>query len=186
MDMNLRSLRRQPGGGFTFVPKSQEGNRRNACDHCCLAEKCRVKANNDIHRSWGAGVIVQTCLEYQPPIGFQDAKGLWDGANTLRLGSAWCKRVKTGDKVGLVNTKTGEVIGSATVSRVKCGPRDSIIFSHSKYNHLLISDKHTKRDAAAAITKMLPNIYGNLVWKNAKTATAIYFKDVKLKEKDDG
>lgn len=176
-ETKLVSLKRLKGGVFTVDKASDSG--RTLCDYCATA-CCDVRAMLDETAARGTITLTSSCISYQPPLLFQNQHGLFDGSNTLRLGSAWYKRVKKGDWIGLVDARSKEVFGEAKIGRVVCGTRDEIIAKHSRKNHLYFQDDIGKMEAAIKMRKLLPAIYGNLIFKNATTATVIYFSDVYL------
>lgn len=172
--LNYRSLRRD-GHVFTLIPASMEGKSRHLCDKCFI-RACDVR---ELHERYSnTEVEVRRCAEFVPGIGFQDPSGLIDGCNTMRLGKAWSERVTEGDMIGLIDVTNGEIFGEATVSSVAVGEPAPVLSRHSRKNHLFIERRIGRTKAAEAMAKMLPNIYGNLIWKNAKAITAIYLTDI--------
>lgn len=175
IDLNLRSLRKD-GEKFTVSPKSVLDKQRHLCNHCAYNSDCKhAKRAADARQEMIESRVLE-CAGYSTPIGFSDLTGLdSEDFNTLRLGSAWAKRVEDQQEVGLVCTKTGELVGRKKVVRVVVGPKDQIVKDHAYKNHLMLGKK--KRTAAIEMAKKLPNIYGNLIYKNNDMMTAIYLSD---------
>ena len=180
INLNLRSLRKD-GEKFTVSPKSVLEKQRHLCSHCAYSSDCKHAKRSAEARQELIESRVLECGGYSTPIGFSNLTGLdSESFNTLRLGSAWAKRVQDGQEIGLVCTKTGELVGRKKVVRVVVGPKDRIINDHAYKNHLMLG---MKRGAAAKkMAKVLPGIYGNLIYKNNKMMTAIYLSDYELED----
>ena len=185
IDTNLRSLKRfnlPTGSRYTLLPDSQRKNSRHLCTKCGIP-RCDLRDDRAIgSKVYGhqAKLEVTECMDFHPPIGFQSTAGLVDGCNTLRLGDVWKKRVQKGDYIGLVNVATGELFGDATVLKVATGSKDDVLKRHAFKNHLAIDKGLGRARATEALTKLLPSIYGNLIYNNASKLTAIYLCDVNI------
>lgn len=181
MDLNLRSLKRVDEG-YTLIPTSKDHVNRNLCAHCAT-KGCMVKS---YHATWAAtadaAIVTETtlCSMYTPPIGFNDRSGLVDGCNTIRLGKAWSERVREGDTVAFLDTSTNQLFGKATVAESLHGTPDKILYNHSMHNHLFTGSGVKKGRARTEMVKMLPKIYGNLYWEQARYISVIYFDNVKI------
>jgi len=193
VDLNVRSVRfvqdlHQDTAFYTSLPETRKEIDRDLCSKCArLACKARVNAislTSTKLDAYNAKAEVIECGSYVPPIGFKNTKGLIDGCNTIRTGTAWAMRVSVGSQVGLVNVKTNRVIGNATVSRVCLGPKEDMLAVHARKNHLFIEQKITKKAACEQLTQKMPGIVGNLIWKNSSDLSVIYLEDVVIVLRD--
>jgi len=149
---------------------------RSLCTHCGRQQSCEAfKANNRMNKKYSVVSLVKECAEYTYPIVFQDEQGTEGKFNTIRLGEAWSKRLKAGDRVALVN-KTGETFGFATVIVLQNGDKNEILQNHAYKNHLYLNKKMSKEEAGKHLIKRLPSIYGNLIASNNDKATVIYLE----------
>ena len=159
----MATIRRLDSGHLTCLPKSV-GERR-LCDSCGALGLCDIAEKSEI--------IVSSCTDYIFTLRFFSTKGLSSRQfNTLRLGKAWGERVSVGSHVRLVDVK-GEHIDYRKVLDVKVGPKEQIIREFAKQNHLLAESDVTNEEAGDWMIKQMPNLYGNLIYKNNALCTAI-------------
>lgn len=159
----MRTIRLLENGQFTCLPKSIEA--RRLCTSCGKKDGC-VAAKDE-------GKFITSCDEFMHTIAFRSQKGLDTPAfNTLRLGKAWSTRVRPNDRVRLADGED-QTIGWATVTAVILGTKEEIIRAHAKDNHLLIESEMTREEAGDWMLKQMPNLYGNLIYKNNELCTVI-------------
>lgn len=132
------------------------------CDACGNCQSCSIK-----------GEKVQVCTDYQPVIPFKKLDGMNDEFNTFRLGSAWSRRVKPGQSIGLLN-REGLKVGEAIVKAVHCGDKDEMLKEHAQHNHLMIAEPHEK--PASELKRRIRNMYGPNYLANADSFSVIYLK----------
>lgn len=154
IDANLRTLKVHEEHGYTM--------KTAMCSRCGYNELCGSKSDE-----------VSACKAYEPVLAFQSLAGCELSFNTVRLGSAWSKRVKPGTTVALVN-KAGEKLASAVVEAVRVGPRTQMIAEHAASNHLMIARKAQRPNAE--LTRVLRNLYGPNFLARAETMTVIYLR----------
>lgn len=154
IDANLRTLKVHDELGYTM--------KTGMCSRCGRNPLCASQSDE-----------VSTCTAYMPVLAFQSLAGCELSFNTVRLGSAWSKRVKPGQTVALVN-KAGEKLAEATVEAVRVGPRELMIAEHGAANHLMVARKATRPNAD--LTRVLRNLYGPNFLARAETMTVIYLR----------
>jgi hypothetical protein len=176
IDSNLRTLKRNEGD-FTLTALDRVKD-VSLCDRCCSNNQCPMLVRqNERNADALAKTMITSCSWYVPPLFFHDKEGLDSGGfNTLRLGGAWTNRIKVGDRVGLIYKPTMELISIPTVSGLYHGDKDKIIARHSWHNHTYINQSLSQRTAAMRMRKLLPTLFGPLIYKQATKMTAIYFE----------
>jgi len=132
------------------------------CNACGNRHSCSIKSE-----------ATQLCTDYQPVIPFMKLDGMGEEFNTFRLGSAWARRVKPGQAIGLLN-RQGEKIGEAVVKAVHCGDKEEMLNEHARYNHLMIAKPHD--NPAAELKRLIRNMYGTNYLANASSFSVIYLK----------
>ena len=174
---NLRSVKRVEGG---FALSTSKGSDlRQLCDHCTQVAECKLLRKRDRLQEKGAmTLIVRSCGEYVPPLTFGSEKGLNASfVNTLRLGDSWSKRLGWGDHVDLLDLSLNR-IKRVVVTKICVGLKEEIIGTHAQFNHMFVEEKLTQGEAAAEMIRLLPTLYGGLIYRNNVFATAIYFEEV--------
>ena len=154
IDANLRTLKIHDELGYTM--------KTGMCSRCGHNDLCHSQSDE-----------VQTCAAYMPVLAFQSLAGCELSFNTVRLGSAWSKRVTPGKTVALVN-KAGEKLAEAVVEAVRVGPRTQMIAEHAAANHLMVARKAQKPNAE--LTRVLRNLYGPNFLARAETMSVIYLR----------
>ena len=148
---NLRFLRFDEG---SYRMKS------GLCDSCGEAAGCPTRAEK-----------VEVCTGFQPVIAFKSLAGTETDFNTFRLGGAWSNRVKPGQKIGILNAKC-EKVGDAVVKAVHVGPKESMIDTHARHNHLIKA--RGSEQPASELKRLLRNLYGTNFMAKAELMTVIY------------
>ena len=156
IDANLRTLKIHDELGYTM--------KNGMCSRCGSNPLCASQSSE-----------VQTCTAYEPVLAFQSLAGCELSFNTVRLGSAWSKRVTPGSIVALVN-KAGEKLAEAVVEAVRVGPREQMIAEHAGSNHLMVARKAQRPNAE--LTRVLRNLYGPNFLVRSETMTVIYLRIV--------
>jgi len=130
---------------------------------------------NDLSCEASDHIFVHQCAIYQPILGFQPKIVGMEGVfNTIRPGKAWCERLNAGDTVGLLNVKSGELIGRCEVEGVDSGFIDDMLTTHAHNNHLMLECE--KGDAAAMLRAILQRLYGPQIINDNSTVTVIYLR----------
>lgn len=168
METNVRVVKKTKTGGYTTLTKAQSGI-KELCEFCSF-ESCKIR--KQLKRVGGRISITLTeCMDYQFPLVFRDISGTDGLFNTFRLGSAWSKRLVTGNKVGLVDGDL-KVFGTASVTSVMLLDRKEALSRHSYRNHLMLDKNRFK--ASELLSKVLRNNYGKLVYNNCEVISVIY------------
>jgi hypothetical protein len=177
IEPNLRTLKRDEGGVFTLTALDRVKD-VSLCDRCCKKGRCPILARREREGDEAfVKTMIVSCGWYVAPLFFHDKTGLnSESFNTFRLGGAWTHRVKEGDRVGLIYKPTMELISMPKVSGLFYGDKDLIISKHSHLNHTYIEQNLSIRTAAMRMRKLLPTLFGPLIYKQATKMTAIYFK----------
>ncbi len=178
MNTNLRALRRTSDGLFTMTPKSFALEERDLCGRCCVSMTCSVFKHSVLANQSDVTSAVISCPSFSAPLTFREQIGFVNGCNTLRIGYAWHSRVNVGDQVGLYDVLKDEIFATATVSKKAVGLPLVILDGHAKYNHYFTGRRITKAKAAEEMKELMPKLNGNLIWKNARALTALYFDNI--------
>lgn len=152
INTDTRLLRRTDNG---FI----SGAGKIPCDHCGLIQYCPEKPR-----------IV--CQEFMPALPFSDSAGMEKIFNTVRLGKAWCDRLRIGEKVALYHTIEKRMFGIATVLGTVSGPIQQVLRTHAHANHLML-DKDPA-DAAVQLYAWQLRNYGPRIVHPRATLSAIY------------
>jgi len=104
---------------------------------------------------------------------FRNLEGMEGEFNTIRVGRAWGERLQPGDRIALINARTGEQIGTAKVIRTNSGSKSLIESLNWKNNHSMLPQGNGSPEAMSAL---LRKRYGKMIYDNSKYATAIYLK----------
>lgn len=112
-------------------------------------------------------------IKFKPPIrGLTEQK-----TNTFRVGLGWFKRLKVGDKVNLLNTKTLEVFAIAIVAEIDSGEKQMMAEMHGEFNHS-IQSLQIKDNIAAVILRRLKSSSGTRAFDGTKYITVIYLEQI--------
>ena len=169
--IDTRRLKRLPDGMFTMLRATEVPEGLGLCE-TCGNQACPVRARTDEY----AKVTIHACHIYIPSIGFSVTAGLdlpnW---NTIRIGAAWPKRLKTGDEICIVNTKDNVVVRNMLVESMVTGPLLEIIRDHARNNHAIQSLK--PEDPEKEMLRILRNAYGTNFASPDRMATALYLEN---------
>lgn len=78
--------------------------------------------------------------------------------NTFRLGGAWAKRIKPGDRVGLLDKKQMLLVGHAIITGVHQGRLSELGTLYARHNH---NQKHLPSEGAGErLTAAMVKRYG--------------------------
>lgn len=163
--------------GVTFDRVADVYSRRvgDLCERCGIYETCEgssARANElDVE------IVVSECGNFQPIILFVNPKGTDDVFSTIRLGQAWIKRLRTGSVVSLFSKKEGRY-GTAEVIQTNLDIKSATICRSIYSNHMMLDFIGTQHDKIEALTKIVKNSYGNLIWKNNDMAVMISMKRI--------
>jgi len=149
VDANLRYVVLEEDSLYRLRRKSG-----SLCDHCGIRNSCNAHSNS-----------VKTCSTYMPVIKFFDMKGTDKPFNTMRLRSAWFKRVIKGQTVALVD-KDNQVAGTALVTGKHVDTKENVLHSYYKENHM-------KPESPDEMEKILRRCNGNLFVNLAEEITVI-------------
>lgn len=140
------------------------------CSHCGDHSICGVS----YYAREGMDEVKQ-CSVYKPVIAFKAPHIGFDGEfNTIRTGKAWMSRVNTGTIVSLVDARSREVFGEASVLRVVAGDKASIAMQHGIYNHKLKMEGLSRVEAGEKLLVNLRKAYGGMIFDSNDYLTAIY------------
>jgi hypothetical protein len=118
-------------------------------------------------------------IDFVPPL-----EGMGGEFNTIRLGQAWAKRIKEGDKVFLMDNKERRIFGVAVVTGLHLGTLEEICKQHGIFNHTAIanpdfsnsSDETCRHNAATHVLNVLQKFNGPHIATPTKKSIAIYLK----------
>jgi len=108
-------------------------------------------------------------LDFSPPL-----IGFTGNFNTFRLGVAWTKRVKAGDRVLMVNTARSLVIARARITDVDSGSLRDMAIKHGSQNHN--HSEFSPDIAAQRITQSMIKRYGPHKCSEDSKVTVIYLE----------
>lgn len=109
-------------------------------------------------------------LDFAPPFVGLDRKIF----NTIRLGTAWSKRLKPKDEVYIQSSKDKLITSKATVESVEVGTVGELLLLHAQYNHNEIESEDGL--AAERLYKFMLKLYGPHIVNLQKKATVIYLR----------
>ncbi|TSP14000.1 hypothetical protein [Cupriavidus campinensis] len=111
-----------------------------------------------------------------PVIGFiPPIVGIDGEFNTFRLGIAFCKKIKPGDEVFLMDEKKRAVIGRAEVTKMDSGGLGEMCLVHANKNHTEVSGA-AGEGAHERLFAYIQRIYGPHIATPQKKATVIYMR----------
>ncbi|MDT4817828.1 hypothetical protein FQZ97_509120 [compost metagenome] len=114
-----------------------------------------------------------------PVIGFiPPVVGIEKEFNTFRLGVAFCKRIKPGDEVFLMDEKRRTVIGRAEVTKMDNGGLGEMCLVHAANNHTEVDNPEGADGAHERLFAYIQKIYGPHIATPQKKATVIYMRRI--------
>ncbi|MGY2462316.1 hypothetical protein [Vreelandella sulfidaeris] len=177
MAINLkrsRWVKRTESGRFTIETASEKKREVLLCDTCGINDQCPVRQMMDKADHF-VTLSVRHCEKYIPSVGFMPPiVGLERQFNTLRVGKGWYERLKVGDKVAMVNTKTAEIEGYAEVTRLHHGVYGEMLERHAAFNHCA-PFRDTNQSAVDYVGHIMQKAHGHFLSENS-TLTAIYLR----------
>ncbi|MFP5299983.1 hypothetical protein R2R70_02055 [Cobetia sp. SIMBA_158] len=177
MTVNLkrsRWVKRTESGRFTIETAAEKKREVLLCDTCGINSKCPVKQVMDKADSF-VTLSVRHCEKYIPCIGFMPPiVGLTRQFNTLRVGKGWYERLKAGDTVALVNTKTSEIECYAEVVRLDHGQYRPMLEKHAPHNHTAC-ERGPDMSSIEHVGNVMQRAHGHFLSENS-TLTAIYLR----------
>lgn len=146
------------------------------CSHCGDHAACGVSYYYD--RNGNENITeVKQCSVFKPVIAFRPPHVGFEGEfNTVRTGRAWVDRVTSGTIISLVDSRTREVFGEASVVKVVAGEKRAIAMEHGAYNHKLKVLKLRRSQAGEKLLENLRKAYGKMIFDSSDSLTAIYLK----------
>lgn len=118
-------------------------------------------------------------IDFSPPM-----LNLEGEFNTFRLGGAWAKRIKPGDRVGLLDKKRMCLVGYATVTGVHRGKLNELSPMHGRHNH---NQKHLPGEGAGErVVAAMIKRYGPHKCRDTSLVTVIELKEIRDGNDDPG
>lgn len=179
-----RWVKRTEDNRFTIETAAEKKREVMLCDTCGIHEQCPV--NQMMTRAEHFVTLsVRHCEKYIPCIGFiPPIVGIERAFNTLRVGRGWFDRLRAGDKVALVNTRTALPEGYAEVVRLDHGEYSPMLKKHASFNHAALV-KPEGVTAVDHVGKIMQQAHGHFL-NEQSTLTAIYLRrlvDVRVRTK---
>lgn len=177
MTINLkrsRWVKRTENDRFTIETAAEKKREVLLCDTCGINDQCPVRQMMNKAEHF-VTLSVRNCEKYIPCVGFMPPLlGLDRQFNTLRVGKGWFERLKVGDKVALVDTKTTGVEGYAEVIHLYHGNYQDMLIKHAPYNHVAFM-REPGQSSADYVDEVLKKANGHFLSENS-TLTAIYLR----------
>lgn len=169
-----RWVKRTESGRFTIETAAEKKREVLLCDTCGINDQCPVRMMMDKADHF-VTLTVRNCEKYIPAVGFMPPMvGLERQFNTLRVGKGWYERLREGDRVALINTKSEEIEGYAEVLHVYHGPYNEMLSRHAVYNHCA-PYREPGQSAQDYVGEILRRAHGHFLSENS-TLTAIYLR----------
>ena len=150
--------------GISRIENGYSSDLRILCSHCGLRPIC-------------SDFAATTCDLFTPIISFRRSIGGWDGVwNTFRIGSAWNKRLRVGDLIGLFDSTTKEIFAYARVRKLAHGKKEDMAAQHGADNHNIRALTLEKADIPTMVLKRLRKAYGNRIYESSAYCTVIYLE----------
>ncbi len=184
--MNLNDIFRvESDDGILFHHSSAWGGKRGSiCDHCAAAKPvvgykpCGIFESNKALAKNNVRPMYRSCGFFQPTISFKPKiVGMEDRFNTIRIGSAWSKKLHSHLVVALMNSDTSEIFAKAEVESVFIGPLDKMLEEHAKNNHSVLNGPAS--EAPGRLRRAIEKIYGEKVLEGNPESSVIYLKRIK-------
>ena len=171
-----RTLRVVEGNQRFFTIQSDKNlSMMPICLSCAIHLSCRAYEST-LTNQQEVEMEVTKCSNYQPTIGFQPPLiGFEDRFNTFRPGLAWARRLRVGNFVGLLNTKTGECFGKAEVVGLDSGDISVMLDNFAYNNHLMLSEKGNHKTLLFGVLK---RIYGPRIIAENSQVTVIELRRI--------
>lgn len=132
------------------------------CDYCAAEPYCSTMA-------------LQVCTDFIAPLVFREPLVGFEGEfSTIRLGSAWMKRLKVGAIVALVQVPELKTFGYAKVERLETGPLKRMLKRHGHTNHTMLDKPKTK--APALLNEVVIGMYGKNWSAPERASTTIFLR----------
>lgn len=184
--MNLNDISRIESGGdilFHYSPLWRD-KRGSICEHCAASKPvldykaCGIFEANKLMAKNNIRPIYKSCAFFQPTITFKPKiLGVDDRFNTIRIGSAWSKKLHPGVVVALANSDNMEVFSKAEVEEVFIGPLYKMLEDHAHMNHSVL---HVPReDAPKRLEQAIIKAYGEKVLEGNPETSVIYLRTIK-------
>jgi len=158
MEVNLSLVRGEKGR--SFLPPTTVKRGITICQYCTMEPHCELSA-------------VESCSLFVPPIGFRSIHGLEARFSTIRMGSAWSRRVKRGSIVGLVQLDPLKRIGLARIRRIQSGSLDEMVLASAHTNHTYLGLKMTKAEKREKLRRLVRNLHGSFVLEPGQQFTVL-------------
>lgn len=169
-----RWVKRTESGRFTIETVAEKKREVLLCDTCGINDQCPVRLMMDKTDAF-VTLSVRNCEKFIPAIGFMPPMvGLHRQFNTLRVGKGWFDRLRSGDNVALVNTKSEQIEGYAEVTHVYHGSYNTMLEKHAAHNHTAAFRKDGQ-SAQDHVGEILRRAHGHFLSENS-TLTAIYLR----------
>jgi len=177
MTINLkrsRWVKRTESNRFTIETAAEKKREVLLCDTCGINADCPVRKMMGKAEGF-VTLSVRNCEKYIPCIGFMPPlMGMERQFNTLRVGKGWYERLRQGDRVALVNTRTAEVEGYAEVTRLYHGSYRDMLGKHATYNHVAFM-REPGQSSVEYVDSVLKKANGHFL-SESSTLTAIYLR----------
>lgn len=183
--MNLNDISRiESADGILFHHSSPWKDKRGSiCDHCAATKpvvgfkSCGIFEANKALAKNNISPIYKSCAFFQPTISFRPKIVGVDGRfNTIRIGSAWSRKLHPGVVVALMNSETSEVFAKAEVESVVLGPLEQMLHLHARYNHSVLTVP--SEEAPARLKSAIAKAYGEKVLEGNPETSVIYLKRI--------
>lgn len=110
-------------------------------------------------------------LDFVPPL-----TGFEGEFNTIRLGVAWTKKLKSGDVVYLQDSKNKIIFAKAEVIGIEQDSLGQICLYHAKNNHSELGQRDGNH--AARVYSLMVKLLGPHIVNHTKKACAIYLRRI--------
>lgn len=168
-------------GKHTVEPASHRTNRKELCEHCGISSVCKARSKliemEQLHK---LKLGIRSCGQFRITLTFRSNVGMDEVFNTIRLGSAWARRVEPGQIVNLRTTK-GDKIGIGEVISKYVAEFDDALSDHAHMNHVGIG----KENPVDVVKKELITAHGKNFVARADVLSIIYVKPLKDEEVED-
>lgn len=176
----LRYVKQREGKGFGVIPAKQLESLKDLCSLCGIKEVCRIRKLTAKLKEEGSEVKMGTCKRYVPILTFRGPHiGLDAGIfNTLRAGTTWAFKLKKGSIVCLADSESEQAIRYMRVTSVFTGSVESMLNTHSKFNHLAVGGETVDH-----VKHVIRKSYGHFLGEDGML-TAIYLRNIREEPAD--
>lgn len=177
INTDTKRLRRDEESFFSVAPQGVLSSAEPLCGYCG-ADACKIKeAIAAALRGGTADAPVMRCRAFVPVISFSVLDGVnLEAWNTIRIGTAWSRRLAPGSKIAVMDLKLGRIVREMRVERVVTGTIGSLCDGHGFMNHAALAKGWPGSVAGEQMRRVLRNAYGSRFAAPDKDATAIYLK----------